>query len=328
MTLINSIRIAPCLLATIAACIGGCASKPQTTANTATTATAATTPQYNNQLTFARPEDAVKKLAEAVKAQDAAPQLEDIFGSDSRATLLSGDPVADRRNREVIAVAMSEGWTLNATNSNTRELVIGNEKWPFPIPLVKDSRGWWFDTVAGKEEIRDRRIGRNELSTIDTLRAYCDAQREYAQQGRDGGPAGVYAQQIKSDPGKHNGLYWPRGNAKEADSPLGEFVATASAEGYGTNKEGAAPYHGYFYRILKKQGPAASGGAKDYITNGTMSGGFAMIAFPADYGNSGIMTFLVGPDGVVYQSDLGNDTKTTAGAIAAYDPGSNWQKVQ
>jgi hypothetical protein len=324
MTLINPVRIASCLLA--AACLAGCASKSQ---NTAAAPNSASTPQYGNQLTFAKPEDAVKKLAEAVKAKDAAVQLETLFGANAREVLTSGDPVADRNNREVIAAAIGEGWTLNSKDANTRELVIGNEKWPFPIPLVKDSRGWWFDTVAGKEEIRDRRIGRNELSTIDTLRAYCDAQGEYAQQGRDGGPAGVYAQQIKSDPGKHNGLYWPESNAKEPLSPLGEFVATASAEGYGANtKEGAAPYHGYFYRILKTQGPAAPGGAKDYVTNGRMSGGFAMVAFPADYGNSGIMTFLVGPDGVVYQTDLGDDTKSVAGGIASYDPSSKWQKVK
>lgn len=319
MTPINSIpapfarRLALALAVLIAACLTGCATN---------------SPDYANQMVFKQPEDAAKRLAAAVTNKDPA-ELEAIFGDDARQTLASGDPVADRMNREVVALAMHEQWTLETKDSRTRELVIGNEKWPFPIPLVKDGRGWWFDTAAGKQEIHARRIGRNELATIDTLRTYATAQHEYAAASRDGKPAGAFAQQIRSNPGEHNGLYWPSAGPKDMPSPLGELFAAASAEGYTTeSKEGAAPFHGYFFRLLKAQGPAAPGGAKDYVVNGSMTGGFAMIAFPAMYRNSGVMTFLVGPDGVVYQADLGEDTATIAGGTTAYNPDRQWQVVR
>ena len=282
-------------------------------------------PDYRGQTVFDTPEAAGERLAAAVNSGNRA-DLEALFGTDAEQTLSNGDPVADRRSREVVAVAMNERWTLEAKNATTRELVIGNEGWPFPIPLVKDERGWWFDTAAGKEEIRVRRIGRNELATIRTLRTYAVAQREYAETGRDGKPAGIFAQQLRSDPGKRNGLYWSVTDAKEPRSPLGEFVAAATAEGYGADyKEGAAPYHGYYYRVLKSQGPAAPGGAKDYVVNGEMTGGFAMLAYPAEYGSSGVMSFLVGPDGTVHESDLGDDTATVAKQITSYDPGEGWR---
>lgn len=288
---------------------------------------AANTPAYQGQMVFDTPEAAGKRLATAVSSGDRA-DIEAIFGTEARETLSSGDPVADRHSREVVAVAMNEKWTMQPKDATTCELVIGNESWPFPIPLVKDERGWWFDTAAGKEEIRVRRIGRNELATIRTLRAYAIAQKEYAQVGRDGKPAGIFAQQIRSDPGKHNGLYWPVTDAKEPRSPLGEFVAAATAEGYGMeSKEGAAPYNGYYYRVLKSQGTAAPGGAKEYVVNGDMTGGFAMLAYPAEYGSSGVMSFLVGPDGIVHESDLGNDTATVAKKIVSYDPGDGWQNT-
>ena len=281
---------------------------------------------YRGQKVFDTPEAAGERLAAAVASGNRA-ELEAIFGTDAEQSLSSGDPVADRRSREVVAVAMNQRWSLQSKDAATRELVIGNEAWPFPIPLVKDDRGWWFDTAAGKEEIRVRRIGRNELATIRTLRDYATAQREYAQAGRDGKPAGIFAQQLRSDPGKHNGLYWQVADAKEPRSPLGEFVAAATAEGYGKDfKEGAAPYHGYYYRVLKSQGPAAPGGANDYVVNGEMTGGFAMLAYPAEYGSSGVMSFLVGPDGTVHESDLGDDTATVAKQITSYDPGEGWRK--
>ena len=283
-------------------------------------------PDYRGQKVFDTPEAAGERLAAAVNSGN-RDDLEAIFGTGAEQTLSSGDPVADRRSREVVAAAMNQRWTLQPKDATTRELVIGNESWPFPVPLVKDDRGWWFDTAAGTEEIRVRRIGRNELATIRTLRDYATAQREYAQSGRDGKPAGIFAQQLRSDPGKHNGLYWPVTDAKEPRSPLGEFAAAATAEGYGADfKEGAAPYHGYYYRVLKSQGPAAPGGAKDYVVNGEMTGGFAMLAYPAEYGSSGVMSFLIGPDGTVHESDLGDDTAAVAKQITSYDPGDGWQK--
>jgi hypothetical protein len=289
---------------------------------------AAVSPDYNDQMTFDTPEAAVMTLAAATRAEDASARLDAIFGPDGSEILSSGDQIADRHQREILTVALEEGWSLERTGGSTRELVIGHEDWPFPIPLVKDRRGWWFDTAAGKQEILARRIGRNELWTIRALQTYALAQREYASAGRDGKPAGIFAQKIRSDPGMHNGLYWPATNAEDKPSPFARFASAALAEGYGTQPtELQAPYHGYFYRILTRQGPAANGGAQDYIVNGDMTGGFAMIACPAEYGNGGIMSFLVGPDGVVHESDLGADTLSNAAAIREYNPDSGWHPV-
>jgi hypothetical protein len=282
------------------------------------------TPSYQQQRAFAKPELAVITLAEAVKTRDTK-VLEEIFGPEGRAVLTSGDPVADKNAREVFAVAFAEQWKLVDKSESTKELVIGDEQWPFPIPLQHDSHGWWFDTATGKLEVRARRIGRNELATIGVCRAYVQAQRDYASEGHDGKPAGLYAQKVHSDEGKHNGLFWvpARGDAKA--SPLGELAANAAKSGYSTTgKDTAAPYYGYFYRILTRQGASAFGGVRDYIVNGEMSGGFALIAWPAEYGSSGIMTFLVGPDGVVREKDLGADTSTSAGAITEYNPDADW----
>lgn len=279
--------------------------------------------QYNNQLTFDTPEAAVDRFSKAVTAGNSA-DLEAIFGSNARQTLSSGDPVADRQNREVVSVALNESVKLQTVDSRTRELIIGAEAWPFPIPLVKDSRGWWFDTQAGFDEILARRIGRNEISTIQSLRAYVVAQREYAAAGRDGKPAGNYAQKIRSDQGRQNGLYWPAGPG-QSRSPLGEFVASAAAEGYATNAPAPIPYHGYNFRVLTSQGSAAPGGSKDYIVNGEMRNGFAMIATPATYGSTGIMSFMVGPDGVIYESDLGAETSANAVNITTFNPDGRWK---
>lgn len=283
---------------------------------------------YNDQTTFQTADGAVRALDEAAGNGD-LDRLQSIFGPASREVLSSGDPVADRHNREVFAVAMEQGWTLERIDSNSRELVVGHEEWPFPIPLVKDSRGWWFDTKAGTQEVLARRIGRNELAAIGVLRTYAIAQREYASQGHDGRPAGIYAHQIRSDPGRRNGLYWKVSSPDEEPSPLGEFAAQAAKEGYvGDSEEGSRPYCGYFYRILKAQGADAPGGAMSYVVNGQLTRGFAMIAYPAEYLNSGIMTFIVGPDGVVFESDLGPDTVTVAGSISEYNPDATWQVVE
>ena len=294
----------------------------------ALTGCATNSPAYQNEQTFQSPQSAVSALAGAVKESDAA-ELEALFGPDGHDVLSSGDPVADAHNREVFAVAMSQGWSLESTSSNTRELIVGNEQWPFPIPIVKDARGWWFNTEAGKLEVLARRIGRNELAAIGAMRTYVAAQREYVGEGHDAKPAGLYAQKIMSDPGLHNGLYWPPEPGSTDPAPLGEFAAQAAKEGYaGANQQGPAPFRGYYYRVLTRQGPAAPGGAKSYLVNGEMTAGFALLAFPVEYRNSGVMTFIVGPDGVVYESDLGPDTPIVAGAITEYNPAGAWRVVQ
>ena len=204
--------------------------------------------------------------------------------------------------------------------------MIGNEEWPYPIPLVKDKAGWRFDTAAGREEILYRRIGRNELSTIQACRVYLKAQREYAAQSHDGKPAGLFAQKLASEPGKQDGLYW-KVNPGEGFSPLGEFAAQASAEGYTRSDTGPTPFHGYLFRPLTAQGPAAPGGAKSYISNGEMKSGFALIAYPAEYRNSGVMTFMMNQDGVVFEKDLGEKTAQVASQITEYNPDKSWRKA-
>lgn len=296
-----------------ASCLWGCATD---------------SPNYEGQQTFDSPSAAALSLNAAARAGDLE-QMHAIFGPEGEAVLSSGDAADDRRQRQVFTVAMNQGWTLDSIDSRTKELIVGHEQWPFPIPIVKDRRGWWFDTVAGKDEILARRIGRNELAAIGTLRAYVFAQREYAEVSRDGRPVGVYAQRVRSEPGKKNGLYWPQSGSSDPHSPLGEFAAAAAAEGYtrqDIRAEAMTPYHGYFFRILRRQGPDAPGGAMDYVVGADMTRGFAMIAFPAEYGNSGIMTFIVAADGVVYESDLGEDTPTIAKAIEQYNPDSSWSQ--
>ena len=208
-------------------------------------------------------------------------------------------------------------------------LVIGEKDWPFPIPLVKKADQWIFDTKAGKEEILNRRIGENELSTVQTLLAVVDAQREYAMNDRDNDGLLEYAEKFRSDPGKKNGLYWETKEG-EQPSPLGELVADARAEGYtraGT-KQSPIPFHGYYFRMLKKQGKHAAGGAFDYVVKNNMIGGFAVVAYPAVYGSSGVMTFVVNYEGVVYEKDLGKNTVKTAKAMTSFDPDKTWKKVE
>jgi hypothetical protein len=201
---------------------------------------------------------------------------------------------------------------------------LGNDDWPMPIPLVHRDGRWYFDGAAGADEIVYRRVGRNELGAIAVCRGFVDAQNEYASKDRDGEGAGVYAQKLVSDPGTHNGLYWPTAEGEEP-SPVGEFVADAAAEGY---KAGAAaPYHGYRYRQLFRQGENANGGAKEYFERGVLANGFALVAWPADYGASGVMTFIVDQDGVVFQKDLGDDTNAVVDAMKSFDPDSSWTAV-
>jgi hypothetical protein len=226
-------------------------------------------------------------------------------------------------------VAAREHWELVSQGPNRMTLVIGNERWPFPVPLVKDAAGWRFDTAAGKEEVLTRRIGRNELAVIETCRAYVAAQQRYAQQGHDGKRAGLYAMTFASDPGKENGLYWPTSKGRKP-SPLGDLVAQAGAEQRPPGKGGdqPSPFQGYYFRILTAQGPAAPGGAKPYIVNGEMSGGFALVAWPAQYAVTGVMTFVVSTDGIVREKDLGENTDGIARKMTQYNPDAGWRRVQ
>ena len=278
------------------------------------------------QATFATPEDAAAALLQAFKTEDLG-KMQAIFGREGMEAAASGDPVADRHDREVIALAMEQSWRWAPYGEDGKELIIGDEQWPFPVPLVKTGNGWQFDSEEGKEEVLARRIGGNELGTIDICRAYVGMQREYASQPHDGKPAGLFAQRLRSSPGREDGLYWQR-KPGERRSPLGDLVAEAEAEGYDQNKPESSPFRGYRFRILTAQGPAAPGGKKSYVVNGDMTGGFALVAYPAKYAFSGVMTFMVGQDGVVYQKDLGEDTAAQALRLAEYNPDESWKAVQ
>jgi DUF2950 family protein len=277
---------------------------------------------------FASPEEAAKALIDTVKAG----KVEDliaIFGPDGKELIESSDAATARQNQQVFNVAVREQWHLEDAAPDRKTLVIGNENWPFPVPIVKEGTGWRFDTAAGKEEVIARRIGRNELAAIATSRAYVTAQLRYAEQGHDGNPAGVHATKFASDPGKENGLYWPVKKGQKR-SPLGDLVAQAAAEGraVGGDRSQPAPYNGYYFRILTSQGSAATGGAKQYMAKGMMSGGFALVAWPAQYDVTGVMTFIVNQDGIVHEKDLGATTDATARKMTAYNPDSSWRQVQ
>ena len=279
------------------------------------------------QQTFASPEEAVNALVKALKSDDVK-ALAAIFGPGSRDLLFSGDPVADKTTRERFLSRYGEKNRLEVTEAKAN-LNIGNDDWPFAVPLVKKEGLWYFDTKQGREEILARRIGQNELSTIQVCLAYVDAQREYFRKDRDGDGLLEYAQKFGSDKGKKNGLYWPVKEG-EGQSPLGPLFASAQEKGYSAKAAGGKPipYYGYYYRILTGQGKNAPGGAYDYVVKGNMIGGFALVAYPAKYGASGVMTFIVNHDGVVYQKDLGKNTEKTALAMKVFDPDSTWKKAQ
>jgi len=277
---------------------------------------------------FASPEEAVKALVDAVKA-DNMEGLSAIFGPAGKEVLFSGDAIADKAGREKFLKAYETKNALIRDGDAKVVLQIGAEEWPFPIPIVKRGEKWSFDTGKGKEELINRRIGRNELNTIQTCLAYVDAQREYAVKDRDADGLLEYARKFRSDPGKKNGLYW-EAKAGEGQSPLGPLFAAAQEKGYSGKAAGGkpVPYHGYYYRILTAQGKSAPGGAYDYMVKGNMIGGFALVAYPAQYGSSGVMTFIVNHDGVVYQKNLGKNTEKTAQAMKLFNPDSTWKKVE
>jgi hypothetical protein len=274
---------------------------------------------------FATPEEAVQALIATVKANDPS-ALVAFFGPAGQDLVDTSDAATGRRNREVFAAAVAEGWRVGDAGPGRKELILGHEAWPFPVPLVKTAAGWSFDAVAGREEVLNRRIGRNELAVLRVLQDYVAAQRAYAAESHDGKPAGGYARQFGSDPDRQNGLYWParRGQPR---SPLGILVAEASEQGYRRHGEGPSPFHGYYFRILEGQGAAARGGAAQYVVGGEMTGGFALVAWPVHYGASGVMTFVVNRDGTPYQKDLGPETGTAVQTITRYDPDATWRPV-
>jgi hypothetical protein len=274
---------------------------------------------------FPSAQDAVDKFVAASRASDTA-MLDKILGPDGHDILHSGDAQADKNALGKFVLAYDAGHKLTANGPNKSTLSVGTDDWPMPVPLVKQADGWHFDSAAGREELLARRIGRNELTTIDACKAFVDAQREYASVDRGDGIID-YAQRFVSTPGKKDGLYWPT-KAGEPESPLGPLFVNAQAAGYKAVGGGKPqPYNGYYFRIMDGQGPAAKGGAYSYLAHGKLMGGFALIATPATYGVSGVMTFIVNQDGDVYQKDLGPDTTKAAAAIKTFDPGAGWKKT-
>jgi hypothetical protein len=280
------------------------------------------------QKTFASADDAAKALAEAVRAKD-VDALVAIVGPGSKSWLLSGDKVQDRNDWERFLAAYDQKHAIGDKDGKA-VLEVGDDAWPFPAPIVKHGDKFAFDTNAGRDEIVNRRVGRNELDAIQTLLAIVDAQREYAATDADGNGFADYAKKFRSSPGKKDGLFWPTESGQKP-SPLGPLVATAAREGYGKDAKkdaGPAAYHGYHYKILTRQGKSAPGGAFDYMVGDKLLGGFAVIAWPATYRVSGVTTFLVNYDGTVYEKDLGAQTGSIASATTVFNPDNTWRKAQ
>jgi len=277
--------------------------------------------QEKGQTTFSTPEEAAQALYQAAKNNDERALLE-IFGASGRQILYSGDEAEDAESRATFLQGYAEMHRLVQEPDGTVTLYIGDKNWPSPIPLVSQGHVWYFDTKAGKQEILFRRIGRNEISAIQICRELAAAEREFAQQHQE------YAQKIFSDEGRHNGLYWQVAEG-QPESPIGPLVAQAVTEGYAKNARGTeVPYRGYFFHILTSQGEDAPGGAKSYIDGGRMTGGFAFVAYPAEYRSSGVKTFLVSTDGVVFEKDLGRNTEASARSMKQFNPDSTWRRTE
>lgn len=273
------------------------------------------------QQSFKSPEDAAGALVSAVKSNWPKGAVA-VLGADGADIVSSGDKVADDEMRQKFLAAYDVKHEVIKESDDKAVMIIGKEDFPFPVPLKRKGAAWQFDTAAGRLEILYRRIGRNELAAIQACLAYVDAQNEYADNNRAGA---AYAQRIVSRPRKKDGLYWPTAQGEEP-SPLGELVAQASSEGYAIGGE-RAPYHGYYFKILTRQGPMAAGGEVDYVVRGKMVGGFALVAYPAEYGNSGVMTFVVNYSGTVFQKDLGDRTARLAERMTSFNPDQTWKKV-
>ena len=274
------------------------------------------------QQAYPSPEDAAAALAAAVKSGTKREILK-VLGRGAEDIIESGDDVEDAETRKAFISNYDTKHSIKAEGNKKATLILGADDFPFPIPLVNNRTGWEFDPAAGRIEILYRRIGRNELDAVQTSLAYVDAQNEYAEKDRTGEGVGVYAQRIVSSPGKKDGLFW---RDDREPSPLGELAAQASTEGYKVGEQ-ASPYHGYYFRILKGQGANAPGGALNYVVKDKMIGGFGLIAYPAEYGNSGVMTFMVNHAGTVYQKDLGARTESIAKRMYLFDPDQTWKKV-
>ncbi len=280
------------------------------------------------QLGFASPQEGAAALAQAVQADNEA-ALRSILGRQGSKLVRSGDAVADARNRETFVQAFGETNKIVLEGSNHAQLWVGEQSWPMPIPLVKSDDGKWrFDTRSGEMEVLSRRIGANELAAIQVCLAVVDAEREFAARDSDGDGLREYASRLVSRPGQRDGLYWPT-RPDEPLSPLGPLLAAAASDGYLSPGSGSAePYHGYFYKILTSQGSDAAGGAYHYVVNGQMIAGFAVLAYPARHGASGIMTFMVGQDGGVYQKNLGRKTAVLAKVLTTFNPDASWTPVR
>jgi hypothetical protein len=280
----------------------------------------ADTPQASSPKSFSSAREAAHALADAVQSGNEQAMME-IFGPDGKDLVSSGDPQEDKEGRDQFSQKYQQMHRLVKEPDGTVTLYIGAENWPFPIPLIESNGSWHFDTTAGKQEVLFRRIGRNEIATIEVCHELVNAEQEHFK-GAHPGEAGEYAQKFSADQGAHNGLYHP---VTSGEPEIGPLLAEASAD---AGKSESEPFHGYYYRILTRQGSNAPGGAKDYLVDGKLTGGFAFVAFPAQYKSSGVMTFIVNQDGVVYQKDLGPDTNTAARAIQEYNPDSSWQKAE
>lgn len=309
----SAMRRALCLLVGAAACLA--LGLPAAAASAADTA-----PKH-----FASPEEAVAALVAAARAADRAALLQ-LFGSDAKEIVDSGDPVADRNAVERFVASYDTHHQLTEEGDTQQWLEVGADDWPLPVPLVKDADGWFFDGEAGEDEIVSRRIGRNELAAIQACLAFVDAQREYYARDPDGAPLLHYARRFASSQGKRDGLYYPTQDG-EKPSPLGPAFDAASAQGYSFKSGEPVPFHGYFFKILEGQGPKAPGGAYSYVVGDYMVGGYALVAYPAVYGVSGVMTFFVNHDGDVYQKNLGPQTAEKAKALTLFDLDADTERV-
>jgi Protein of unknown function (DUF2950) len=276
------------------------------------------------QQTFQTPEEAATALISAAKSGDMK-TIVTVLGPNGEDIVSSGDEVADAATRAKFVAAYDAKREIAKQGDSKAVMVIGPDDFPVPIPIIRKDGLWRFDTAAGREEILFRRIGENELDAIQSALAYVDAQDEYAEKDRTGAGVNTYAQRIISQPGKKDGLYWPTSQG-EAPSPLGELIAEATKQGYRVGG-GRTPFHGYYFKILTQQGPAAAGGELDYVVNGRLIGGFALVAYPAEYRNSGVMTFIVNHAGTVFQKDLGPNTARIAERMTSFNPDKSWQAV-